>query len=56
MQLENREKKLKRIASKEERNKRTKRLIERGAILESFIENADEYSNKEIKEILEKLF
>ena len=32
------EKKLKKMASLEERKKRTHRLIERGAILESFIE------------------
>ena len=37
-QLKNKEKKLKKMASLEERKKRTNRLIERGAILESFIE------------------
>ena len=37
-QLKNQEKKLKKRASLEERKKRTHRLIERGAILESFIE------------------
>ena len=37
-QLKNQEKKLKKMASLEERKKRTHRLIERGAILESFIE------------------
>lgn len=37
-QLKNQEKKLKKMASLEERKKRTYRLIERGAILESFIE------------------
>ena len=36
--LKNQEKKLKKMASLEERKKRTHRLIERGAILESFIE------------------
>ncbi|WP_207737094.1 DUF3847 domain-containing protein [Roseburia faecis] len=39
-QLKNQEKKLKKMASLEERKKRTHRLIERGAILESFIEGA----------------
>lgn len=37
-QLKNQEKKLKKMESLEERKKRTHRLIERGAILESFIE------------------
>ena len=37
-QLKNQEKKLKKMASIQERKKRTHRLIERGAILESFIE------------------
>ena len=37
-QLKNQEKKLKKMASLEESKKRTHRLIERGAILESFIE------------------
>ena len=37
-QLKNQEKKLKKMASLEERKKRTHRLIERGAILESFID------------------
>jgi len=32
------------------------RLIERGAILESFIEDASELSGAEIKAILEKVF
>ena len=55
-QLKNQEKKLKRIASIEERKKRNHRLIERGAILESFIEGASEKSNEEIKDILQKVF
>ena len=37
------------MASIEERKKRTHRLIERGAILESFIEDASELSGAEIK-------
>ncbi|BBM56645.1 hypothetical protein JMUB4039_0623 [Leptotrichia trevisanii] len=41
------------MASIEGRKKRTHRLIERGAILESFIDRASEKSNEEIKEIIE---
>lgn len=52
-QLLNREKKLKRQISQEERKKRTHRLIEWGAILESFIEEAEGKSNEEIKAIIE---
>lgn len=55
-QLKNQEKKIKRQISQRERKKRTKRLIERGAILESYIEGAEEKSNKEIIEILDKVF
>ena len=55
-QLKNQEKKIKRIASLEERKKRSHRLIERGAILESFIEGASEKSNEEIKAILQRAF
>lgn len=44
------------MASIEGRKKRTHRLIERGAILESFIEEASEKSNEEIKEILQRAF
>ena len=55
-QLKNQEKKIKRVISQEERKKRTKRLIVRGAILESYIEGAEEKSNEDIQEILDKLF
>ena len=55
-QLKNQEKKLKRMASIAERKKRNHRLIERGAILESFIEGASEKINEEIKDILQKAF
>ncbi len=55
-QLKNQDKKLKRMASIEERKKRNHRLIERGAILESFIEGASEKSNQEIKAILQRTF
>lgn len=56
VQLQNREKELKRMASIKERKKRSHRLIERGAILESFIEGASDKSNEEIKDILQKVF
>ena len=56
VQLKNREKQIKKMASIEGRKKRTHRLIERGAILESFIEEASEKSNEEIKEILQRAF
>jgi len=55
-QLKNQEKQLKKMASIEGRKKRTHRLIEQGAILESFIEGASEKSNEEIKEILQRAF
>lgn len=55
-QLKNQEKKLKRMASIAERKKRNHRLIERGAILESFIDGASEKSYEEIKEVLQKVF
>ena len=54
--IKNQGKKLEKMASIEERKTRTHRLIERGAILESFIEDASELSGSEIKAILEKVF
>ena len=56
VQLQNREKELRKMASLKERKKRNHRLIERGAILESFIEGASGKSNEEIKGILQKAF
>ena len=56
VQLQNREKELRKMASLKERKKRNHRLIERGAILESFIEGASGKSNEEIKGILRKVF
>ena len=56
VQLQNREKELKKMASLKERKKRNHRLIERGAILESFIEGASGKNNEEIKGILRKAF
>ena len=56
VQLKNQEKKIRKQASLEERKKRNHRLIEQGAILESFIEGASEKSNQEIKAIIQRAF
>lgn len=56
VQLKNREKKLRRITSNQERKQRTHRLIERGAMLESFIDGASEKTNDEIMAILKEVF
>ena len=56
VQLKNQEKKIRKQVRLEERKKRNHRLIERGAILESFIEGASEKSNEEINDILQKHF
>ena len=56
VQLKNQEKKIRKQARLEERKKRNHRLIERGAILESFIEGASQKSNEEINDILQKHF
>lgn len=40
----------------EERKKRTRRLIERGAILESVIENSADFTNEQIQELLIEIF
>jgi len=53
-QLENQRKKLMQEQKDQARKARTKRLIERGAILESLIPNADTFTNEEIKALLEK--
>jgi secreted Zn-dependent insulinase-like peptidase len=53
-QYENQLKAIKQKQKSEERKARTKRLIERGAILESLIENADNLTNDQIKLFLEK--
>lgn len=37
----------------EARKARTRRLIERGAILESFLEQPEQYGNDQIKDLLE---
>lgn len=53
-QLEEQRKQLIQKQKQEERNARTKRLIERGAILERLIMGADTLSNEQIKTLLEK--
>ena len=44
------------MASLKEGKKRNHRLIERGAILENFIDGASDKTNEEIKGILQKAF
>ena len=53
-QLENESKRLLQIQKKKERDARTKRLIERGAILESLVPGADTFTNDQIKSFLVK--
>ena len=40
----------------EERKKRTRRLIERGAILESVISNATDFTNEQIQILVTEIF
>ena len=53
-QLKNQEKKILKQDIVKRRKERTHRLITRGAILESFIENAEALTDEEIKILLEK--
>ena len=53
-QLQNQGKKLEKLANEKERKRRNHRLITRGAILESLIENAEELTDEEIKILLEE--
>ena len=53
-QLENERKRLMQQQKEADRKTRTKRLIERGAILESLIPGADKFNNDQIKAFLEK--
>jgi uncharacterized protein (UPF0335 family) len=53
-QLENQKKRLMQEQKAQERKARTKRLIERGAILESLIPDADTFTNEQIKAFFEK--
>ena len=51
-QYKNREKQLLQKQKTFERKERTRRLIERGAIAESLIENAESLTNEQFKSIL----
>jgi hypothetical protein len=53
-QLMNEKKRLLGQQKEQERKARTRRLIERGAILESLIDRADELTNDEVKAFLTK--
>ncbi|KXO14941.1 hypothetical protein HMPREF3189_01457 [Clostridiales bacterium KA00134] len=53
-QLKNQEKKILKQDIVKRRKERTHRLITRGAILESHIENAEELTDEEIKILLEE--
>lgn len=55
-QLENRAKRLEQSQSQLERKARTRRLIERGAILESLISEAETLTNEQIQFILSAAF
>ena len=52
-QLQNKKRKLMNQQKNEERKARTHRLIERGAILESFLEQPEQFGNEQIKGLLE---
>lgn len=54
--LKNQEKKIRRQLSEKERKKRNRRLIQRGAMLEKYIERAESLSNEEVADILDKVF
>ena len=53
-QHENELKRLQQLKKETDRKARTKRLIERGAIMESMIPDADVLTNEQIKTFLEK--
>lgn len=52
-QLQNKKRKCYNQQKNEERKARTRRLIERGAILESFLKQPEQYGNDQIKDLLE---
>jgi len=54
VQLENERKRLLQTQKEQARKDRTRRLIERGALLESFIDSADALTNDQLKAFLEK--
>ena len=55
-QLTNKKKRLISEQKQAERKKRTKRLIERGAILENVIGNAEDFSNEQLQTLLIEIF
>lgn len=55
-QLNNKKKRLISEQKQAERKKRTKRLIERGAILESVIGNSEDFSNEQLQALLIEIF
>lgn len=55
-QLDNQVKRIMKQDKEKERRQRTKRLIERGAILESVIDNAVGFSNDEIQRLVQFAF
>ena len=55
-QLQNKKRKLLNQKKDAERKVRTHRLIERGAILESLLEKPEQYSNEQVKGLLEIAF
>ena len=55
-QLQNKKKTLLAKESVEKQKKRTKRLIERGAILESVISSAEDFSNEQLQALLIEIF
>ena len=55
-QLTNKKKRLISEQKQAERKKRTKRLIEQGAILESVIGNAENFSNEQLQTLLIEIF
>ena len=55
-QLTNKKKRLISEQKQAERKKRTKRLIERGAILESVMSNAEDFSNEQLQALLIEIF
>jgi len=54
LQLENERKRLLQQQKEQARKDRTHRLIERGALLESYIDGADALTNDQLKAFLEK--
>lgn len=55
-QLKNRKKEVLAQEKIRARKLRTKRLIERGAILEQYIEDAEHYTNDEVQEIVRQSY